>query len=141
MPKGWRWVLVLLVSALFAWRSEAVSAPRLWFGESSLNDLIVYKNGVKVPLELDEPSADMRLALGLEVRLNVASAAELESVPGIGPRTAERIVESRSSSGCFERSSALMRVRGIGPKTASKLAPYLGISGRQGRTCDVGRHG
>ena len=76
MPKGWRWVLVLLVSALFAWRSEAVSAPRLWFGESSLNDLIVYKNGVKVPLELDEPSADMRLALGLEVRLNVASAAE-----------------------------------------------------------------
>ncbi|EHK65012.1 ComEA family DNA-binding protein [Achromobacter arsenitoxydans] len=56
------------------------------------------------------------------VDLNKASAAELESVRGIGPRTAEVIVRERERGGEFESLEDLTeRVRGIGQKKAQAL--------------------
>lgn len=53
------------------------------------------------------------------VNLNVASAAELDELPGIGPQTAQAIVEHRTRNGPFLSVEELLDVRGIGP---SKLA-------------------
>lgn len=57
--------------------------------------------------------------------VNRASAAELESLPGIGPSLAGRLVEERARGGPFRSEADLERVRGIGPATARKIAPYL----------------
>jgi competence ComEA-like helix-hairpin-helix protein len=52
----------------------------------------------------------------LRVDVNAASAAELEQVKGIGPRTAQRIVEAREAGGRFRDAEDLRnRVTGIGP--------------------------
>ena len=53
--------------------------------------------------------------------LNRASAGELESLPGIGPALAQRILESRARDGPFLRAEDLLRVRGIGPATLEKI--------------------
>jgi competence protein ComEA len=53
------------------------------------------------------------------VDLNTATASELESLPGVGPATAQAILEQRRRVGRFRSVDDLLDVRGIGP---SKLA-------------------
>lgn len=58
-----------------------------------------------------------------------ASAAQLESLPGIGPALARRIVTTRDSSGPFGSLEALQsRVRGVGPALAKRLSPAVTFS-------------
>ncbi|MGC8594788.1 MAG: ComEA family DNA-binding protein [Candidatus Kryptoniota bacterium] len=55
------------------------------------------------------------------VDINIASAEELTSLPGIGQATAERIVEYRKIHGKFASIEDLMNVKGIGEKKFQKL--------------------
>ena len=56
------------------------------------------------------------------VNLNTASAVELQNVRGIGPKTAQIIVQERDRAGAFDSFTDLSeRVRGIGPKKAESL--------------------
>lgn len=59
------------------------------------------------------------------VNLNSASAAELEKLPGIGPKTAHILVEDREKNGPFRSVDDLMRVKGIGPKKLEALRPLV----------------
>ena len=56
------------------------------------------------------------------INLNSASAAELQQVPGIGPSTANKILEMRKSYGAFKSVDDLLAIKGIGPKAAGKDA-------------------
>lgn len=60
--------------------------------------------------------------------LNRATSAELQTLPGIGQRKAERIVALRRRIGSFQHLAHLLRVRGIGRRTLAKLRPYLRLS-------------
>jgi competence protein ComEA len=62
------------------------------------------------------------------VDLNVATAAQLESLPGIGARTAERIIEYRQKNGGFKKIEELMNVRGVGEKSFLKLKPLITVA-------------
>jgi competence protein ComEA len=62
------------------------------------------------------------------VNLNTASAADLESLPGIGAKTAERILEYRQKNGPFKKIEDLMNVKGIGEKSFLKLKPRLTVA-------------
>jgi len=62
------------------------------------------------------------------VNINTASAAELESLPGVGAKTAARIVEYRQKNGPFKKIEDLMNVRGIGEKNFLKLKPQLTVA-------------
>ena len=59
------------------------------------------------------------------VEINSASALELSCLPGIGSKTAQRIVEWRSENGPFESIESLTSVPGISPKMFDSLAPWL----------------
>jgi competence protein ComEA len=61
------------------------------------------------------------------VNINTASATELETVPGIGPATAEKILQMRKSYGAFKSVDDLLAIRGIGPKRLDKMRKYLTI--------------
>lgn len=56
-----------------------------------------------------------------KVNLNSASAAELESLNGVGPATASAIIEYRESSGPFSSVEQLGEVKGIGPAKLENL--------------------
>jgi competence ComEA-like helix-hairpin-helix protein len=62
------------------------------------------------------------------VDVNAAGEAELQTLPGIGPALARRIVEYRAAHGPFRSAGDLANVRGIGPATAAKLAPSVRAS-------------
>jgi competence protein ComEA len=64
------------------------------------------------------------------VELNRASEAELETLPGIGPALAGRIVAWRHDHGEFARLEDLASVPGIGPALLERLAPLVTVSGR-----------
>lgn len=60
------------------------------------------------------------------VRINSASASELQQLPGIGPALAQRIVETRSR-GRFSSADDLLRVPGIGKAKLAKLRDYVEV--------------
>ena len=60
------------------------------------------------------------------VRINSASAGELQQLPGIGPALAKRIVETRSG-GRFNSAEDLLRVPGIGKAKLAKLRDYVEV--------------
>src|SRR5690349_6103064 len=61
------------------------------------------------------------------LNLNTATVEQLETLPGIGRKTAERILEFRTKSGGFKRIEELMNVKGIGEKSFLKLKPLIAV--------------
>jgi competence protein ComEA len=61
------------------------------------------------------------------VNINTASVSDIEGLPGIGAKTAARIVEYRQKNGPFKKVEELMNVRGIGEKNFLKLKPQLTV--------------
>jgi competence protein ComEA len=59
------------------------------------------------------------------VALNRATPAELQTLPGVGPVLAERIVAFRAAHGPLRTIADLQRVQGIGARTAARLAPHV----------------
>jgi competence protein ComEA len=61
------------------------------------------------------------------VNLNTATSEELQLVPGIGPVTAEKILQMRKSYGAFKSVDDLSAIRGIGPKRLEKMRKDLTV--------------
>jgi competence protein ComEA len=57
--------------------------------------------------------------------INTAPASALESLPGIGPELAGRIVEHRTQTGPFQSPADIMNVRGIGPGIYQQVQPLI----------------
>jgi competence protein ComEA len=74
------------------------------------------------------PRAAAKPASTAIVNLNTASAADLEGLPGIGAKTAGRILEYRQKNGPFKKVEELMNVRGVGEKNFLKLKPQITIA-------------
>jgi len=61
------------------------------------------------------------------VNLNTATSDELQQVPGIGPVTAQKILQARKSYGTFKSVDDLQAIKGIGPKRLEKMRKYLTV--------------
>lgn len=61
------------------------------------------------------------------VNLNTASHEELQSLPGIGPAMADRIIAWREANGEFTRVDQLLEVRGIGPRVFAELQVKVSV--------------
>jgi comEA protein len=62
------------------------------------------------------------------INLNTATAAELEKLPGVGARMAERIVAHREKNGPFKKIEELMNVQGIGEKSFLSLRSQITVT-------------
>ena len=59
------------------------------------------------------------------INLNTATLDQLMTLPGIGQKTAERILEYRTKSGSFKKIEELMNIKGIGEKSFLKIRPLV----------------
>ena len=66
---------------------------------------------------------------GGEARVNINTAGEtaLDTLPGVGPAIAKRIIALREENGAFKSVEELMNVKGIGDKTFDKLKDRITI--------------
>jgi competence protein ComEA len=62
------------------------------------------------------------------LNLNTATAAQLDQMPGVGPKAAERIIAYRTKTP-FTRPEELVKVKGFGKKKLEKLKGHLAVSG------------
>jgi len=69
------------------------------------------------------PVEDQRLPNRLD--LNAADVEALQTLPGIGPSLAKRIVAEREQNGPFRTAEDLLRVPGIGPKRWQRILPLV----------------
>ena len=67
------------------------------------------------------PEGGSRPSPSAGIDINLASAQELETLPGIGPALARQIVEDRTANGPFKSPEDLLRVKGIGQAKMEKL--------------------
>ena len=62
---------------------------------------------------------------GVRVNINTADSAALESLPGIGPSLAQRIIDHRQAQGPFERIEDVKEVSGIGEATFAGIQDLI----------------
>lgn len=62
-----------------------------------------------------------------KVNINTATASELESLPRIGPKVAQRIVDYRNQNGNFKKVEDIMKVRGIGEKLFEQIKDRITV--------------
>jgi len=61
------------------------------------------------------------------ININTAGSSDLQQVPGIGPSTAQKILDTRKSYGSFKSVDDLLSIKGIGPKKLEKMRKYLTV--------------
>jgi competence protein ComEA len=59
------------------------------------------------------------------VNVNTADEEMLTQLPGVGPATADAIVQYRKVNGNFKSANDLLNIKGIGEKTLAKMKPFL----------------
>ena len=66
------------------------------------------------------------------INLNAATAAQLQTLPGVGASAAQRILDYRQKNGSFKKIEELMNVKGIGEKSFLKLKPLITVTAEKG---------
>ena len=105
----------------------AITAPAGGRGSRAAGSSVGGPHGATAASSPDDRGAASAGATARVVDVNRAGADELVALPGIGPVTARRIVESRETDGPFGRPEDLMRVQGIGPKTFARIAALVTV--------------
>ena len=89
-----------------------------------------YYTGTSVKTESTSSSggsAVRQTADGFKVNLNRATLSDLQMIPGVGPSTAQKILDYRESAGKFSSISDLKNISGIGEKTYDNLKDYIEV--------------
>jgi competence protein ComEA len=80
------------------------------------------------PVILEAPTAVEALPSNAElININIASQAELESLPSIGPTTAQKIIQYREQNGPFLKIEDIINVSGIGPGTYERIKNLITV--------------
>jgi len=124
-------IVVLDLGARVVDALAAAGGARRGVDLSTLNQARLLVDGEQIVVGRDAPPGVAASASAASVpatplvNLNTATEAELESLPGIGPVTAQSILDWRTSNGRFNNVEELLEVDGIGDATLADLAPYV----------------
>lgn len=104
--------------------------------ENALNLARVLNDGEQVVVPTAEEHAAQQSAaeasggaagVGGKVNINTASVEQLDTLPGVGESTAQKIIADREANGPFSSPEDLKRVSGIGDKKYAKLADLITV--------------
>jgi len=88
--------------------------------------------GIRAPSGVAAPAASAPVtapsgSTGQLVNINTADEAGLDTLPGVGPVTAQAILTWRMENGAFTSVDELLEVSGIGDVTLAEMAPFVTI--------------
>ena len=117
---------------LFADAIEAAGGLAIDADCTTLNQAQLLQDGQKVyvPKEgeidasgalVDSSTQEAGQAATTLVNINTATLEELDALPGVGPATAQAIIDDREANGPFASEEDIMRVSGIGEKNYETL--------------------
>lgn len=86
--------------------------------------IVVSKKGQNTSQPLNTVSS---VSSSGKIDINTASLEELQKVPGIGPTTAQKIIDYREKNGDFKSIEDLKKVGRIGDKTITKFRDYIDV--------------
>ena len=89
--------------------------------------IYVPRKGETVPVAAGGTSGAGGAATSGPVNLNTATIEQLDTLPGVGPTTAQAILDHRTRNGRFRSVDDLMNVRGIGPAKLEQLRPLVRV--------------
>lgn len=104
--------------------------------ENALNLARVLNDGEQVVVPTAEEQAAQQTAaeasggaagVGEKVNINTASAEQLDTLPGVGESTAQKIIADREANGPFSSPEDVKRVSGIGDKKYAELADLITV--------------
>ena len=88
---------------------------------------VPYAEGGSPVLGTPLPSSTESSSSAELIDINTASLAELDSLPGIGPTTAQKIIDYREQNGPFLSKEDIINVSGIGPGTYERLKDLITV--------------
>jgi competence protein ComEA len=88
---------------------------------------VAYASGSSPVIGTEIPAATEAPSSAELININTASQAELESLPGIGPTTAQKIIAYRQANGPFVSIEDIVNVSGIGPGTYERLKNLITV--------------
>lgn len=113
---------------------EAAGGLKGRVNTTSLNMARVLTDGEQILVGLDPvaaPAADATggsgSSAGAKVNLNTATAEQLDTLPGVGPVTAQAILDWREENGRFGSVEDLLDVKGIGDATLGELRDHVSV--------------
>lgn len=129
-------IVTLPVGARVVDAVEAAGGPRPGARTTGLNLARVLVDGEQVLVGVPQvpgpaaaavggPGATSGAGAGALVNVNTADQATLETLPGVGPVTAQAILAYRSENGPFSSVDELVEVSGIGEATLAEIAPHV----------------
>ena len=91
----------------------------------------IIKTGSKITINKDgsaqigQMSGEKHIVFSIPLDINMATVQDFEALPGIGPKLAQEIVETRERLGGFKTIDELKKVKGIGDKKFGKIRDKL----------------
>jgi competence protein ComEA len=89
--------------------------------------IYVPRIGEAVPPTPVAPPTTPRAQASAPVNINTASLTELDTLPGIGPALAQRIIDDRTANGPFQSPEDIKRVRGIGDALYEQIKDLITV--------------
>ena len=116
-------VIIMLSVLLMLWLAVKALKDHFYTGTENITLIGTNDKIVNYYAGLDEK--DIEFAGMMDI--NSAGIEELISLPGIGEKTAEKIIIKRNELGWFNPEEDIMLVPGIGSKTFERLSPHIRI--------------
>ena len=98
--------------------------------DQSLAGILVDGEKVTIPPAAStnsEVSADSSQEISDKININSASVSELDTLPGIGPATAQKIIDYREENGSFESIEDIKDVSGIGDSKFEQIKDMIAV--------------
>ena len=135
MKKSGTWIFAIIVTLFAGFLIGLLAGRGVQSGMVEISPLLQQANaaptakGISVPAEsaTNEPAVQSTTVSGQKININTAPLEELETLPGIGPSIAQRIIDYRTEHGGFRNIYELINVSGIGEKKLIALLDYITV--------------